>query len=96
MPILFLIIADRLGLNVGLCSAPEHMFVRYTDQSGRVLNIEATSGGHPARDSFIRENFPMSDRSIESGLYMRTLTKRESIAMMASTLIEHLAEQGRY
>lgn len=96
MPILFLIIADKLGLDVGLCSAPEHMFVRYTDPSGRVINIEATSGGHPARDSFIREQSPMSDRSIESGLYMRTLGRRESIALMASTVIEHLARQRRY
>ncbi len=30
MPILFLIIADRMGLNVHLASAPLHLFVRYT------------------------------------------------------------------
>lgn len=96
MPILFLILADRLGLNVGLCSAPEHMFVRYTDPGGRVINIEATSGGHPTRDSFIREHFPMSDRAIESGLYLRTLSRRETIALMASTVIEHLARERRY
>lgn len=96
MPILFLIIAERLGLNVALASAPEHLFVRYTDESGRIHNIEATSGAHPARDRWFRENFPITDRSIENGIYMRSLSKREGIAAMASTVIEYLDSRKRF
>src|SRR6185295_18483907 len=64
MPTLFLIVADRMGLNVHLATAPLHMFVRYTDPQGADHNLETTSGGHEARDALYRQNFPMTDRAI--------------------------------
>lgn len=36
----------------------------------------------------------MTDRSIESGLYMRTLTRREAVAHMASTVVDFLMSEG--
>lgn len=95
MPALFLILAERLRLDVALSPAPEHVFVRYTDAEGRVHNLEATSGGHPARDAWLREKFCISAQAIETGIYLRTLTKREGIALLASTVIEHLAASER-
>lgn len=96
MPILLLILAERLGLEVALATAPLHVFLRYRGESGRVVNIEATSGGHPARDEWFRQTMPMSDRAIESGLYMRTLSRREGVAQMATTVVEHLVLEGRF
>lgn len=96
MPILFLILADRLGLNVALASAPDHIFLRYVAPDGRTFNLEATSGGHPAREDWYAKNFPMSDRALENGLYMRTLTRRETVALMATTVLEHLRAERRY
>ncbi len=72
MPILFLIVADRMGLNVHLSTAPLHLFVRYTDAQGVDRNLEATSGGHEARTDWYRQNLPMTDKAIASGIYMRT------------------------
>ena len=96
MPILFLILAERIGLHVALSAAPSHLFVRYSSPSGRIINIETTSGGHPAREQWFRQNFPISDRAIETGIYMRSLTKREAVAAMASTVIEHLNAGKRH
>lgn len=96
MPTLFLIVADRMGLNVQLATAPLHMFVRYTDQAGAVSNLEATSGGHAARDAWYREKMPMTDRAIESGAYMRTLSKRETVAELATTVMDALIDQRRF
>lgn len=96
MPTLFLIVADRIGLNVHLATAPLHLFIRYTDPSGVDHNLETTSGGHEARTEWYRQNLPMTDRSIESGAYMRTLTKRETIAEMATTVMDYLLDQHRY
>ncbi|HEX8534732.1 MAG TPA: transglutaminase family protein [Allosphingosinicella sp.] len=96
MPVLFLILGDRLGLDVALATAPEHFFVRYTGPDGRVLNLETTSGGHPARAEWFRKHLPMTDLAIESGLYMRSLSRREGVALMATTVAEHLREEGRY
>ena len=71
MPILFLILGERLELNVALARAPAHFFIRYTAPDGKAWNLETTSGAHPARLDWFRQNMPMSERALESGLYMR-------------------------
>ena len=96
MPVLFLIMADRLGLDVGLATAPLHMFVRYRSENGQVVNVEATSGGHPSRDEWYRERMPMTDRAISNGVYLRTLGWRESVALIESTVLEWLIERERF
>jgi regulator of sirC expression with transglutaminase-like and TPR domain len=96
MPILFVIIAERLGLKVALASAPEHVLVRFTDEADREHNLETTSGAHPSRDAWYRESFPITDRALQTGIYLRSLTKREGVALMASTVVEHLNRQARF
>jgi regulator of sirC expression with transglutaminase-like and TPR domain len=96
MPILFLIIADRMGLNVHLAIAPLHMLVRYTDPQGVDHNLEPTSGGHEARDAWYRQILPMTDRAIASGLYLRTLSRRDSIAEMANVVLDTLLAEHHY
>ena len=97
MPILQLIVAERLGLNVSLSTAPLHVFMRYTNPTnGRSIAIEATSGGHPARETEYFEKMGVTQTQVDSGIYLGVLTKRESIAVMASTVTEWLMSQGRY
>ncbi|MGF1549403.1 MAG: transglutaminase family protein [Sphingomonadaceae bacterium] len=95
MPILFLILAERLGLDVSLACAPLHLFVRYRADSGQMINLETTSGGHPARNGWYRKNMPMSDRALVNGLYLRSLNRRENIAAMAERIVEYLLKKQR-
>ena len=96
MPILQLIIAERLGLNVSLSTAPQHVFMRYTNlETGRSIAIEATSGGHPAHPREYAK-LGVTDAQVDSGIYLATLSKRESIAVIASTVSEWLMEQHRF
>lgn len=92
MPVLFLILADRIGLDMALAAAPFHIFVRHRMQDGRIINLETTSGAHPARDEWYRQFAPMSDRALESGIYLRSLGRREGVALMATLVLEYLAE----
>ena len=97
MPILQLIVAERLGLNVSLSTAPLHVFMRYTNPTnGRSIAIESTSGGHPARESEYFEQMGVTQAQVDSGIYLGVLTKRESIAVIASTVTEWLTSEGRY
>jgi regulator of sirC expression with transglutaminase-like and TPR domain len=96
MPTLFLIVADRMGLKVRLGAAPLHLFVRYTDPVGAEHNLEATSGGHEGRIESYRASFPMTDLAIRSGIYMRTLSRRETVAAMASSVLDFLIDERRY
>lgn len=96
MPILFLILADRMGLDVALATAPLHMFVRYRDENGRVHNIETTNGGHATRDAWLRQNLSISEAAVKNGVHLRSLSRREAIAHMASTVVEHLFDCRRF
>ena len=97
MPVLFLILADRLGVHVTLSTAPNHLFLKYVDDArGTVLNIEATNGGSPARDVWIRQQFPMSDRALANGVYLKTLSRRETVAAMAELVLEHDMAKSHY
>lgn len=96
MPILLLILGNRLGLDLTLAAAPLHVFVRWRRQDGQVVNLEATSGAHPARDEWYRERMPMREEAVRNGVYLRTLSKRESIAAMADTVADHLISSGRF
>jgi regulator of sirC expression with transglutaminase-like and TPR domain len=97
MPILFVALAQRLGLKATLSTAPNHMFVKYTDDvTGRTINLETTSGAYPARDVYIRQTMPMTDEAIANGIYMKTLSKKEALAVMADIAIEHAFATGQY
>lgn len=97
MPMLFAVLAQRLGLNVTLSMAPNHVFVKYHDDvSGRWINLEATSGANPARDVWLRQQMPMTDAAIANGLYMKTLSKKEALVVMADIVLSGDVDRGRY
>lgn len=95
MPTLFMIVGRGIGLDLTLTTAPLHVLVRYSRPGLHPFNIEATSGGGFSRDAWYRQQFPMSDRAIESGLYLRTHTDQETVAVMATTVLDYLASVGR-
>ena len=97
MPTLFLVLGERLGLDVTLSTAPLHVFVKWTDdESGQTHNLETTSGAGGTRNSYYRERMPMTDEAIANGVYMKTLTRKETVAVMATTILEHVFEVGQY
>lgn len=96
MPVLFIVLGQRLGLNVVASTAPEHVFVKYTDDAGVTFNLEATSGATPQREVWMRQQTPMTDQAIANGVYLRKLSKRETAAVMAEVVAENLAERKEY
>lgn len=97
MPLLFVILGQRLGLDVTISTAPLHLFVKYTDpETGTTYNLEDTSGAKPARDVWIRQQNPMTDEAIANGLYMQKLSKRETAAVMATVLTEYFAHRQEH
>lgn len=89
MPVLFLALGERLGLNLAMATAPEHVFIKYRDEQGNSYNLETTSGAGFTRDAWLRKQLPMTDEAIDNGLYMRALSKREAIGLMADALMSH-------
>lgn len=87
MPLLVIVLGQKLGIDLTAATAPAHVFVKYRDDHGNFQNMEATSGS-TLTDSAMRGQMPMTDKAVKNGLYMRPLTKRETVAVMAGTLLE--------
>lgn len=89
MPILFAILGQRLGLPVALATAPNHVLVKFADESQQAwLNVEATAGGFKYDSSYERET-GISEKAIQNGIYLRPLSPREGVGVIASSLMEH-------
>ncbi|MEZ5626231.1 MAG: transglutaminase family protein [Rhodocyclaceae bacterium] len=93
MPILFLALGERIGLDLSLATAPEHIFIKFRDDDGTLYNLETTSGAGVTRDLWMRKQLPMTDAAINNGIYMRPLTKREAIGVLADVLLSHYGRQ---
>jgi hypothetical protein len=72
------------------------VLAKYRMPTGDWINIEATSGGGFARDSWVQREHPMTQDALSSGIYLKPLTKHETVVVMLSTLMEYYAQQGWY
>lgn len=96
MPFLFIILGQRLGLDVVPAMAPLHVFVKFTDDAGTTWNLEATSGAGAARDQHYRDLLPITDEAVANGVFLAPLTNEQSIAVIAAVVVEELISEGRY
>jgi regulator of sirC expression with transglutaminase-like and TPR domain len=88
MPALFIAAGQKLGLDVSLSVAPNHVFVKFRDETtGKIHNFETTNGGGTTDEQF-KARKQISDLAVEKGAYLRKLSKRESIALLAATLVQ--------
>lgn len=92
MPILFVIIGQKLGIDVTLSSAPEHYFVKYRDETGMYTNAEVTHDAGPKADASYIRDFEISPVAIKNGLYLRPMTQRENVVQIIGTLTEHYSQ----
>jgi len=89
MPILFVILGQRLGLTVALATAPNHLLAKFADDQQQMwVNIEATAGGFKYDSSYQREA-GITEAALDNGLYLRPLLPHEGVGAIAGTLMEH-------
>lgn len=79
LSILYLALAERLGLPMYGVVAPGHFFVRYED--GRIrFNIETTNGGFPDDDHYTKK-FAIQEGN-EDSVYMQSLNKLQTMGCL--------------
>ena len=84
LSVLYLALAERLGLNLYGVVVPGHFFVRY--DGGRVrFNIETTSNGASPPDDHYMAKFNVPD-SVNDTIYMKNLTKRQTLGCFFNNL----------
>jgi len=92
MPMLYVIIGQKIGLDVTLATAPLHVFVKFHKDDGTWLNVEATSGGTISDEGYAAQ-FRIQPRAIVTGIYLRPLSRTESAGLMINTLEEFYAHR---
>lgn len=95
MPFLVIILGQKIGLDVTAATAPEHIFVKYRDEQGALYNLETTSGAGFTSDAWIQKQIAMSPEALANGIYLQPLTKKETVVLMATTLMEFHGQQGQ-
>lgn len=97
MPLLFIVLGRRLGIDVTASTAPKHVLVKYTDSgTGQTYNLEATSGANFSRDVWYQQTMNITDEALANRIYLQKLSKRETVAVMATALAESYLEKQEY
>lgn len=95
MPMLHLVLADRLGWPIYAVRSPQHFFCRYVADGFEKNNIEATcGGGYISNERYILD-FGIPDKAIQNGVYLRTLSKKEYLASLLSINALHFISREK-
>jgi len=95
LPALYKIVADELGVDAWLALAPGHTYIKqWSDKTGW-YNTELTTGRFPF-DAEIKYNSYIRTEAIAAGVYMDTLSDKETIAYVMTDLAQGYARLSNY
>lgn len=87
MPIVYLLLAQALGVKAYLTVAPQHSFVKYLDGKGVVQNYEPTSNWK-INDNWYADNMFVNEDAKQSGIFLDTINYRQMVAMCVLQLAD--------
>lgn len=79
MPLLYLILAEEIGVDAWLSYSPSHSYIKVDDGKGNLLNYEATNGYYTT-DVWVQSSGYIKAEALKSRIYMDTMGKCEVIA----------------
>lgn len=79
MPLVYLVLAEGLGVPAYLSFAPHHSLVKFPKQNGRIANYEPTSGWEVS-DKWYKDNLFINEDAVRSGIYLDTLNSKKVVA----------------
>lgn len=94
MPILYVLVGERLGYPIHLVAIKDHYFCRW-DDGKYASNIEATSGGGIADDAKYIADFKLTEAEVSGGFWMKNLTKKQVVAQFLAARATYWLEQGK-
>lgn len=95
-PLGYLIIAEQLGAKAYLSLAPQHSFIRFMDNDGRLLNFETTSG-NIVSENWLTHSGYITTTAMQSKTYLDTLSQRQLYAqVLGDLLLGYIAKFHRY
>jgi regulator of sirC expression with transglutaminase-like and TPR domain len=87
MPVMFVILGQKLGLPVTLSTAPLHVFAKFKKDDGQWQNIEVTSYG-TISDLHYQQQMEIPPLAMANKLYLQTLTRKQAALVIIEPLVE--------
>lgn len=94
LPYLYKILARELSTDAWLAFAPMHIYIKERNQKAGWYNVELTSGQYPV-DAYLMAAGYISRDNIVKGVYMDTLSLKESIAVCLMDLCYAYMEKAK-
>jgi len=85
LPMLYYLYAKTFGADVNIAYAPQHTYITFKDDLGDWQNIELTGRMFIATDFHWQSGF-INSQQVQSGIYLRPSTEKETIAELLTTL----------
>ena len=76
MPLLYLVIAEQIGAEASLSTAPNHTYIRFLDSENQWQNIELTNGILTTNSMILQSGY-IGSEAVQSGIYMNSLDKKQ-------------------
>jgi hypothetical protein len=85
MPLLYLMIAEEMGAQASLATAPNHTYIKFLDNENQWQNIELTNGIFTT-NSMILESGYIGSEALQNNIYMNSLSKKELMSQFYADL----------
>ncbi len=95
LPLLYLIIAEELKTNAYWTFSPSHTFIRFQLNNGNWQNVELTNG-RLSSDTWVLGSGFVKSEALTSKIYMDTVDKKQSIAMLLADLSAEYTQKVGY
>lgn len=95
MPVLYYLLARKMGYRLFLANAPRHLFIIGYDGEGQV-GIEATRRGISQPMAEFESQWKLSDLAKRNQLYFRPISHKEMIVSNLVLLVEHFRKSDDY
>lgn len=95
MPLLYMILAQELGVENFLSYTPLHSFVQYYSKDGYLNNFETTNGHLATRDYYMASGFVKAE-AIKNGIYLKSVNKKQVIATLLIDLGNYYQQHFGY
>jgi hypothetical protein len=87
LPYLYKMLCDELNVPCYLALAPNHLYIKLNAKKGGWYNTELTSATFPV-DAWLMASGYITLEAIQNGIYMDTLSEKESIALCVIDLAQ--------
>ena len=86
MPLMYLMVAEQLGAKAWLSLAPQHSFIQFADNNGKLMNFETTNGSLVS-STWLAESGYINSKAVRNSTYLDTLSTKQLYAQSLSDLL---------